>query len=219
MNRQENPTKNIVILVIFLIMIIILTQVVSPGVIKSLNRGETMYEEENTLLNAGKDYYSDNQTDLPTQTGEYSSVTAETLIKNDYMDPITDSNGELCNFAISEVKAQKIGDNKCSYSPILYCDNYSTLQTTNNYSKNSASFSNLVEWLDTFVRIMLTVIMAMLVIIGPPYGAKKYLSLIIVATSFVALAFDLYVFGISVISEWIVIIANMAMYMWMNSNE
>ena len=119
-------------LLVTIIILGLLTTLVITSITSILNRSHSEYYEsqENMLVLAGRDYFSDYRSKLPKEVGETSSVTVETLINEKYIDPVKDRNNNDCNFKKSSVTVQKITDKDYQYYVTLICDadNYETTE-------------------------------------------------------------------------------------------
>ena len=127
-------------LLVTIIIIGILTTLAYFGVSAILNRGSNSYydSEENMLVLAGREYFSDYRNKLPKDIGKTSSVTLDTLIKESYIDPVKDEDDNDCNRDKTTVTVQKITDKDYQYYVTLVCDNY---ETTEDNAKPVISFS------------------------------------------------------------------------------
>ena len=108
--------------------IIILSLLVTLGYISVrsiLKRGDESYyqSQEDMLILAGREYFADHRSELPKKIGGTSSVTLETLINENYIDPIKDEDDNDCNFKESNVTSQKVTDKDYQYYGLLKCDN------------------------------------------------------------------------------------------------
>ena len=104
----------------FVIFIIIIV------VIVSCSGGSNDYEDlENKLEQAGRDYYADNEKNLPKNEDETASVTLDFLVQNDYIKEIKDPKNKD-NVCSGEVEVTKRG-NDFNYQAFLDCgDSYKT---------------------------------------------------------------------------------------------
>ena len=102
------------------------------GIRGVINRGNDSYykSQEDMLILAGREYFTDHREELPKEIREEATVTLETLINEKYIDPIKDENEVDCNFKESGVTAQKITDKDYQYYGRLTCDGYKTAKDT-----------------------------------------------------------------------------------------
>ena len=108
----------------------LLTTIVIAGILPLLNRGNDEYyqSQEDMIILAAKDYFTDYRSKLPKEIGETSEVTLKELIEKKYIDPIKDRNNKDCNYEDSKVVVQKISDDEYQYYVTLICetDSYET---------------------------------------------------------------------------------------------
>ena len=93
-----------------------------------LERGNDSYftSQENMLILAGREYFADHRSELPDEIGDTSKVNLDTLINENYIDPIKDKDENDCNFDDSNVTVQKITEKDYQYYALLICDAYKT---------------------------------------------------------------------------------------------
>ena len=112
-----------------LAVIVILGILVTVGIATTMNVINKAYKEyyrkqENMLLLAGKEYYSDYRSKLPKQKGGVAQVSLTTLIKEKYIKEIVDYRKTACKNSDSGVKVQKQGEGQYSYTTFLNCNSY-----------------------------------------------------------------------------------------------
>lgn len=81
-------------------------------------KSSEVFEYEDELLKAGKDYYVSHQDELPISPGECSIVELDTLLSNKLVD--ADKFGS-CNVNTTYVKVCKLEDSTMHYTPWLTC--------------------------------------------------------------------------------------------------
>ena len=105
------------------IMIIGLIGVIGIVAFKSVfSNGEANYYDslESNIKLAGSDYYVDHRDKLP-NIGDTSEISLGDLVESNYIDPVLDSNGNVCTNG--KVYAYK-ENGKYVYEVCLLCDNY-----------------------------------------------------------------------------------------------
>ena len=104
-----------------------------------LNSGDDSYYEsqENMLVLAGREYYADHRSELPKEIGDTSNVSLETLVEENYIEQITDKDGNDCDNDNSGVTVQKITEKDFQYYGTLICGAY---QTNSDKAKPAISF-------------------------------------------------------------------------------
>ena len=126
--KKRKKGFTMVELLVTIIILGILTTLAYFGVSTILNRGSNSYydSQENMLILAGREYFSDYRDKLPKAIGETSSVTLDTLIKESYIAPVKDEDDNDCNRDKTTVTVQKITDKDYQYYVTLVCDYYET---------------------------------------------------------------------------------------------
>ena len=110
----------------------ILTTVVMVSYSKYLSKARLRYykSQENLLTLAGKEYFTDFRSNLPTVVGSKTSVDLETLYSKKYIERIKDYNGKICSPVDSDINnrvyAYKVDDGKYLYYTIIECNGYVT---------------------------------------------------------------------------------------------
>ncbi len=138
--KRQNKGFTLIELLATIIILGLLVTIAYISVSSILNSGNENYyqTQENMLVLAGREYYADHRSELPKEIGEVSFVTLETLIDENYIDPIVDEDGNECNRTTSGVTAQKITDQDYQYYATLICNTY---ETTGDKSSPTISFS------------------------------------------------------------------------------
>jgi len=114
----------VAVIIILGIIMLIVVPIVTRAVRKS--RLELMESQEETLELLGKEYFLNNREALPKNTGEASSVSISTLIKEGYTKEVKDYNKESCDNEASYVEVIKLGKGKYNYHTYLKCKSYTT---------------------------------------------------------------------------------------------
>ena len=88
-----------------------------------LNKAKENYYKstEDLLVQAARDFYSDNPNLLPQVPGETECVTAKALVDNKYIDVVSDYNNKKCDDTDSKVCVTKITSNDYTYYSRLSC--------------------------------------------------------------------------------------------------
>ena len=118
--------------VIVIIALISGIAVIGYKVIFSQSEEDYYKNLENSLMLAGNDYFIDHRLELP--VGNYTSpVDINTLVNNKYIEPVKDSNGNICTngkvIAYNE-------NNQFNYVACIKCGDY---ETDNDYCKGKIS--------------------------------------------------------------------------------
>ncbi len=126
--KKRKKGFTMVELLVTIIILGILTTLAYFGVSTILNRGSNSYydSQENMLILAGREYFSDYRDKLPKDIGKTASVTLDTLIKESYIAPVKDEDDNDCNRDKTTVTVQKITDKDYQYYVTLVCDYYET---------------------------------------------------------------------------------------------
>ena len=119
--RGRKKGFTLVELLATIIILGLLSAVIYVSVTSILNRGNDSYyaSQEDMLILAGREYYADHRSELPDNTGDTSNVTLETLIDQNYIDPIKDRNENDCDFENSGVTVQKITERDYQYYSVF----------------------------------------------------------------------------------------------------
>mgnify|MGYP005764655863 CR=1 FL=1 len=121
----------------------LLTTIVIAGILPLLNRGNNEYynSQEDMIILAARDYFTDYRSRLPKEIGETSSVTLKELIDGKYIDPIKDRNDNDCDYENSTVVVQKITAKDYQYYVTLICDNDNNYQSETDDKKPNIVFN------------------------------------------------------------------------------
>ena len=121
----------------------LLTTIVIAGILPLLNRGNNEYynSQEDMIILAARDYFTDYRSRLPKEIGETSSVTLKELIDGKYIDPIKDRNDNDCDYENSTVVVQKITEKDYQYYVTLICDNDNNYQSETDDKKPNIVFN------------------------------------------------------------------------------
>ena len=84
---------------------------------------------------AAVDFYDNNPELLPENTKDRTKVYLSELIQNKYLNSIVDQNGDDCAEDVSYVEVLNFGNGEYGYYPYLFCDNYATSETFNEWSE------------------------------------------------------------------------------------
>ena len=110
----------------------ILTTVVVVSYSKYLDNARERYykSQEDSITLAGKEYFTDFRSKLPTVVGSKAGVDLETLYSKKYIDRMKDYNGKVCDAAVSDINnkvyAYKVADGVYLYYTIVECNGYVT---------------------------------------------------------------------------------------------
>ena len=121
----------------------LLTTIVIAGILPLLNRGNNEYyaTQEEMLVLAARDFFTDFRSRLPKEIGETSTVTLKELIDGKYIDPIKDRNDNDCDYENSTVVVQKITAKDYQYYVTLICDNDNNYQSDTDDKKPNIVFN------------------------------------------------------------------------------
>ena len=105
-----------------LVLIAILSGMAIIGTSSFFKTAEDRYYEtvESNILLAGNDYFTDHRDELPTENN-FSEISLENLVADKYMEPVKDSDGNLCTEGVVYAYREK---NKYKYEVCLKCGNY-----------------------------------------------------------------------------------------------
>ena len=117
-------------LLVTIIILGLLTTLAYFGVSAILDRGNSSYydSQENMLVLAGREYFADYREKLPDDIGDTTTVTLETLIEEEFIDPVKDEDEKDCDYGSSTVTIQKITEKDYQYYVTLICDAYKTTE-------------------------------------------------------------------------------------------
>ena len=121
----------------------LLTTIVVGAILPLLNRGNNEYynSQEDMIILAARDYFTDYRSRLPKEIGETSSVTLKELIDGKYIDSIKDRNDNDCDYENSTVVVQKITEKDYQYYVTLICDNDNNYQSETDDKKPNIVFN------------------------------------------------------------------------------
>ena len=136
----------------------LLTTIVIAGILPLLNRGNDEYyqSQEDMIVLAAKDYFTDYRSKLPKEIGETSEVTVKELIEEKYIDPVKDRNNKDCNYEDSKVVVQKISDDEYQYYVTLICETDS-YETEEDRTKPVITFSPNKEGSTNSIKVTMKV--------------------------------------------------------------
>lgn len=137
--KLKNKGFTLVELLATIIILGLLVSIAYVSVSSILNSGDDSYYEsqENMLVLAGREYYADHRSELPKEIGDTSNVSLETLVEENYIEQITDKDGNNCDNDNSGVTVQKITEKDFQYYGTLICGAY---QTNSDKAKPAISF-------------------------------------------------------------------------------
>lgn len=123
---NNNSGFTMVELLVVIAILGILTVLVIFSFSNFMRRSQDEYykSQEEMLILAAREYYSDYRSELPKEIGAISSVTVQTLVSLNYIDEVVGYNNELCDLENSEVKVLKVSDEDYQYEASLLCDGY-----------------------------------------------------------------------------------------------
>ena len=137
--KLKNKGFTLVELLATIIILGLLVSIAYVSVSSILNSGDDSYYEsqENMLVLAGREYYADHRSELPKEIGDTSNVSLETLVEENYIEQITDKDGNDCDNDNSGVTVQKITEKYFQYYGTLICGAY---QTNSDKARPTISF-------------------------------------------------------------------------------
>lgn len=106
-----------------LITLIIILLVSVLRIVKAKNL-EYYRKQEKLMRLAAINYFKDYSSYLPLKSGESKKVIVSSLVKEGYIDKITDINNNKCDSMKSYVKVVKNSKDTYTYSSYLVCPNY-----------------------------------------------------------------------------------------------
>lgn len=110
--------------VITILGILTVLVILSFSSLMSRSKDEYYKNQEEMLVLAAREYYSDYRSELPKEIGAISSVTVQTLVALNYIDEVVGYDNELCDIDNSEVKVLKVSEEDYQYEASLICNGY-----------------------------------------------------------------------------------------------
>ena len=106
------------------VVITILGTITITSMTSVLKKGTDKYytNQENMVLMAAKEYYSEHKGELPLTEEDTAEVTLEKLQNTDYIDTVKNSKGQECDIK-SKVVVSKLENGKYQYTVKLSCPN------------------------------------------------------------------------------------------------
>lgn len=131
MNQSKRGFTMVELLAVIVILGILTTLVIlSFSNLTERSREQYYNSQEDMLILAAREYFSDYRSRLPQNIGEIASVTVQTLVSLDYIDEVMSYENQLCDLENSEVKVLKVSEEEYQYEVSLICDSYQTPTTT-----------------------------------------------------------------------------------------
>lgn len=118
--EKNSYLKKILVLIIALIIILLVSVL---RIVKAKNL-EYYRKQEKLMRLATINYFRDYPSYLPLKNGESKQVIVSSLIKEGYIEKITDINNNECDSMKSYVKVVKNSKDTYTYSSYLVCPNY-----------------------------------------------------------------------------------------------
>ncbi|MGI6309712.1 MAG: hypothetical protein ACOXZW_03290 [Bacilli bacterium] len=144
-NKAYTIMEVLAVIILIGIILIITFPLITNAIIKSKYR---YYEsQENTLLLAGRDYFTDNRTRLPKAEEEEKTISLQTLVNEGYTKPILDISKDGCNQDETAVTVKRLGKGEYRYYVRLKCNDYDTDDTWewSDWSFNEPGFDTEYE--------------------------------------------------------------------------
>ncbi len=142
-NRKKLGFTMVELLAVIVILGILTTIVIlSFSNLTSRSRKEYYSSQEEMIVLAAREYYSDYRSKLPKNIGNISSVSIQTLIALDYIDEVMGYDNELCNVEDSLVKVLKVTEEDYQYEAQLICNDYSSEVTIGEDTDLSVNISS-----------------------------------------------------------------------------
>lgn len=143
--KKENRSKafTLVELLGVVVVLAILALVIVPSIVQYMNKGKDEYNKalKEQLVIAGKNYYAENKSELPVETGDSKYVALGILQSNDLISKdFKDADGFSCKD--SYVTVSKDDDGKVSYHGCLICKNESGVVS---YDDKDDKYCNLTN--------------------------------------------------------------------------
>ncbi|MEG0798943.1 MAG: hypothetical protein RSD00_00890 [Bacilli bacterium] len=151
--KKNNNNKKIIAIILFVILGIIILLFLLRGCMGG--KKPVKFDKENTLLQAGKEYYANNSKSLPTAKGICEKVTLDELVSLGLLDK---SKYKDCKNDGTYVKVCSLESKKLHYVPILMCDSLNSEKLYGSFKKgkekdlkadeSDIKFAYKVEYLD-----------------------------------------------------------------------
>lgn len=119
--QEKNSYLKKVLVLIIILIIILLVSVLRMVKAKNL---EYYRKQEKLMRLAAINYFKDYPSYLPLKNGESKKVIVSSLVKEGYIEKITDINNNECDSMKSYVKVVKNSKDTYTYSSYLVCPNY-----------------------------------------------------------------------------------------------
>ena len=118
--EKNSYLKKVLVLIITLIIILLVSVL---RIVKAKNL-EYYRKQEKLMRLAAINYFKDYPSYLPLKSGESKKVIVSSLVKEGYIEKITDINNNECDSMKSYVKVVKNSKDTYTYSSYLVCPNY-----------------------------------------------------------------------------------------------
>jgi competence protein ComGC len=118
--EKNSYLKKVLVLIITLIIILLVSVL---RIVKAKNL-EYYRKQEKLMRLATINYFKDYPSYLPLKNGESKKVIVSSLVKEGYIEKITDINNNECDSMKSYVKVVKNSKDTYTYSSYLVCPNY-----------------------------------------------------------------------------------------------
>lgn len=118
--EKNSYLKKVLVLIIILIIILLVSVL---RIVKAKNL-EYYRKQEKLMRLAAINYFRDYPSYLPLKSGESKKVIVSSLVKEGYIEKITDINNNKCDSMKSYVKVVKNSKDTYTYSSYLVCPNY-----------------------------------------------------------------------------------------------
>jgi len=118
--EKNSYLKKVLVLIIILIIILLVSVL---RIVKAKNL-EYYRKQEKLMRLAAINYFKDYPSYLPLKSGESKKVIVSSLVKEGYIEKITDINNNECDSMKSYVKVVKNSKDTYTYSSYLVCPNY-----------------------------------------------------------------------------------------------
>ena len=118
--EKNSYLKKVLVLIITLIIILLVSVL---RIVKAKNL-EYYRKQEKLMRLAAINYFKDYPSYLPLKSGESKKVIVSSLVKEGYIEKITDINNNECDSMKSYVKVVKNSKDTYTYSSYIVCPNY-----------------------------------------------------------------------------------------------